>query len=498
MSKTPNYDAAVKKILDVTEPGERICVLTGEKWLMTEEEIGWYKKFNVPPSTRSPKARWLSMAHFSTGYQWWWNKHFDTGEPVLTFIHPASDIKVLPDKEWFSRDFSAVTLDYDLEKSFFTQLRILQEKIPMAATSTVVPAENSIAQASFGDQDSYFVLASRSKSSFYSSLLLDAENCSDCLTGMNLIDCNNVIHSERLHNCRYARESYDCLNCFFVFDCRNCEHCFGATNQRNKKYLWFNEQLSQAEYEQRLAQVDLGSRRQVKQWNAKFDQFLQNNTVWPQGFNEKVSNSVGDYLRGSVDCNFCFNINGGQHSYWCGFCTGSAEDSAFSWGLNGSTDCYLCLLAPQSSKCKFCWRCIACDSCEYSVNCYNCQNCFACVGLQRKSFCIFNKQYSEEEYWKKLDEIKCRLLSTGDYGLFLPLSSSGACVYLGGGETFTTFTAEEIISFGALPFKPRDLGACGFEESAVAEMKKQKDIPDNINDLTAHLTHSTHDSVSIA
>ena len=40
MSKTPNYDAKVKTILDTLEPGERTCELTGEKWEMTEEEIG--------------------------------------------------------------------------------------------------------------------------------------------------------------------------------------------------------------------------------------------------------------------------------------------------------------------------------------------------------------------------------------------------------------------------------------------------------------------------
>jgi len=29
MSKTPNYDAKVKAILDATIPGERVCELTG-------------------------------------------------------------------------------------------------------------------------------------------------------------------------------------------------------------------------------------------------------------------------------------------------------------------------------------------------------------------------------------------------------------------------------------------------------------------------------------
>src|SRR3990167_1600338 len=105
MSHTPNYDAKIKAILDNLEPSERTCELTGEKWMMTEEEIGWYKKFNVPFSKRAPLTRWWTMTGWFTSYQWWWNKHAETGKPILTFIHPATGLRVLPDKEWFDRDF---------------------------------------------------------------------------------------------------------------------------------------------------------------------------------------------------------------------------------------------------------------------------------------------------------------------------------------------------------------------------------------------------------
>ena len=30
--------------------------------------------------------------------------------------------------------------------------------------------------------------------------------------------------------------------------------------------------------------------------------------------------------------------------------------------------------------------------------CHHCQDCFGCVGLKNKSYCIFNKQYSKQEY----------------------------------------------------------------------------------------------------
>jgi len=42
----------------------------------------------------------------------------------------------------------------------------------------------------------------------------------------------------------------------------------------------------------------------------------------------------------------------------------------------------------------------------YAANCVNCHDVFGCVNLQNKSFCIFNRQLSEEEYRQKVTEYK--------------------------------------------------------------------------------------------
>jgi len=483
MSHTPNYDAKIKIILDSLQPGERTCALTGEKWLMTDEEISWYKKFNVPPPGHSPAASWLYLAHFSTGYQWWWNKHFDTGEPVLTFIHPASGLKVLPDKEWFARDFSKTTQEYKPERSFFEQFKELQIKIPLAAFSTAVPAENSIALVSFGDQNSYFVLASKSKNSYFCDLAKDVEDCSDCVACSSLTSCHNVIQSERLHNCQFVRDSFDCLNSAFLFDCRNCEYCFGATNQRNKKYLWFNEQLDQKEYEQRRASVDLGCRSEQEKYLKKFEELLLSDILWPENFNIGGQNSSGDYLHDCVDCKNCFSLlSPGRGNYWCGYAPGTSENCALCWGLSGSSDCYFSLTPSKGHNCKFVWRCMGCDDCEYSASCYNCQNCFGCVGLQYKSFCIFNQQYSEEDYWQKLDEIKTNMLSRGEYGKFFPFVMATGCPEYGGLVGYTDYSLSDVTKFGGKIFPACSEGACGFEVSKEREKISVEVLPDSIDD----------------
>src|SRR3989339_287656 len=143
MTKTPNYDVKIKTILDSLQPGEQICSLTGEKWQLPEKEIEYYKKFNVPPHNVSPNTLWKQMAYYDCAYQFWWNKHFETGAPVLSFHHPASGIRVLPDKEWHTKDFSETFEEFDLAKPFFSQLRNLELCVPLLATFNRVEPENS-------------------------------------------------------------------------------------------------------------------------------------------------------------------------------------------------------------------------------------------------------------------------------------------------------------------------------------------------------------------
>ena len=257
MSKTPNFDAKISAILAATKPGERVCALTGEKWMMDEEEIGWYKYFQAPPSSYHPLSRMKIIASWATGFGWWWQKHPVNGKPVLTYVHPATGIKVLPDAEFFEQDQTSKARDYDPARPFMDQIRALQLEVPFTATRSLIPTVNSIALLSQGDENSYFVTACKSKNSFYSYSTVDMEKSSEVYESSGITRSYNVLNSHRIFNSKFIRQSYDCMNSAFLFDCRNCEHCFGATGKRNRQYVFFNEQLTKEEYEKRVAPIYL-------------------------------------------------------------------------------------------------------------------------------------------------------------------------------------------------------------------------------------------------
>jgi len=428
----------------------------------------------------------MKLLHsFVVVFDIWYNRHAETDKSIISNVHPSTGIRVLPDSEWFAKDFQDQAVEIDLEKSFFDQYYKLNRAVPRAAGYHYVPPVRSLSFISLGDEDSYFVLGSQSKRCFSSTNIYDTEDSVECarLRGGQL--CCNVIRSDRMYRCFFTRESFDCTDSSFIFDCRNCSFCFGAVNQRNKKYLWFNEQLNQVEWEKRRSEVDLSSWQTRQEYENKFHDFVVM-AVWPENFNVNEKDSSGEYLQ---DCRgirngYYIESSGSSDLENVSFVLGRApsQDIYGGFAIIASSDCYQVLGVNNASQIKFALSIIS-DSfdCEYCETCYNCEHCFGCVGLKYKKFCILNKQYSEDEYWKILDELKCVMLERGEYG-DLPLAnfSTQVCQSSGLGVIYGASDAECRL-FGAKEIKPADDGA----EGAVLEptlIRPVSEIPDRIED----------------
>jgi hypothetical protein len=92
------------------------------------------------------------------------------------------------------------------------------------------------------------------------------------------------------------------------------------------------------------------------------------------------------------------------------------ENCAYGHILWNSRDCVDCLYLFKSELCYESIDCINCnkllysqdcESCSDSIglfDCRGCNNCVGCVNLQQKSYYIFNKPYSKEEYYQFIRE----------------------------------------------------------------------------------------------
>jgi len=485
MSQTPNYDAKVKAILDAATPGERVCAITGEKWTQDEKELDVYRRFNVPPLKICINALWKWMGYYDAGFQFWWNKHAETGKPVLSFHHPASGIRVLPDPEWHAKDFSSITQEVDPSQPFFDQLRVFELKVPFMATFNRVEPENSITLFSFGDRNSYFTFACQSERCFFSAGAFQVENSSLLWLTSQTTDSHWVLKSQRLFRCRYIRESLDCIDGAFLFDCRNCQNCFGASNKRNRQYVFMNEQLTKEEYEKRLAEIDLGKRSEVEKYSQMFDEMLAREGVWPENFNVNTQESSGEYLTNAVRCFECFDsYDAPTDQYRCAWNYGANQNNAHMWGSLDSSDCYMTVACPNSNKTNFSYRSFRLDNCEFCMMSSDLRDCFGCIGLKKKQFCIFNKQYSEVDYWRLVDELKCAMLERGEYGSYLPTSMSSTYVPESGAVIYAGASPEELARFGGNLFDAETDGATGADRVDPSKARRREDIPDSIDEIT--------------
>jgi hypothetical protein len=120
----------------------------------------------------------------------------------------------------------------------------------------------------------------------------------------------------------------------------------------------------------------------------------------------------------------------------------NCENSEFNNYLDNSQNCYLSISSQESQDCQYvaasikikksldCWwssdiqnsyeifncgniyhsffssGCIDCADMYFSEECYNCSHCLFCYGLYNKKYHIFNKEYTEEEYKKRLAELQ--------------------------------------------------------------------------------------------
>jgi len=104
------------------------------------------------------------------------------------------------------------------------------------------------------------------------------------------------------------------------------------------------------------------------------------------------------------------------------------EDCSYGSEVERSKDCIDMLMSDSSElsyssvnalKSYRVFYSVDCEDCQdvwFSKNLVNCQNCFGCVNLRNKQNHIFNKEYSKEDYAKKIKEF-----DTGSYQNYLEI-----------------------------------------------------------------------------
>ena len=429
ISKTPQFDKALEEYfakLKVDEKGGqwRVCRFSGEKFYVRPEDIEFYKKIRVPLPTLSPSERSRRRMAYSPSYTFFKVKSALDGEPLISVLPSTTQFKVYPHPYWFSHQWDPTDfgVEPDHQRTFFAQFKELQLSVPRPNLNSHPANLNS----DYTNNSAYLkncymtVDTVKGENLYYFDCCQDNKNCVDCWS-VDLSDTCYKCWGARLWKCFFCQYTYDTTESYFLFDCRNCEHCFMSANLRNKKYYFFNEPFTKEEYEKRVKAIDLGNYSVFHDYLKKYEE-LKVGAIRKENFNDPNNiNSMGNWMWNSKNC---FQV----------IYSDTNEDCAYSLGFYGYRDSYdviggvggeLCyefmtMSTENNYGIKFSTFINNSRSLEYSDLMRNCHDCFGCIALSDKSFCIFNKQYVEEEYWRTVDKLKTEMLMRGEYGEFFP------------------------------------------------------------------------------
>lgn len=138
-----------------------------------------------------------------------------------------------------------------------------------------------------------------------------------------------------------------------------------------------------------------------------FEQFRELLLVVPRSGIVKQGNNIeSEYTNRVTDMRNCYLIFGTTVAEYCryGVWLNYSKECLDSHNVQKSERCYECIDCFQCYGLAFSQECNTCTDSWFLLNCRNCTNCFGCVNLRNKSYCIFNKQYTKEEYQKIIGE----------------------------------------------------------------------------------------------
>jgi len=427
-SKIPKFDQALGAIFESLVPHERVCLQCNQKFKVEAEDINFYQMFRVPPPTQCPKCRQIRRLGLLMRVPKFFKRPCnapDHKENVVTVFPPSSPHKVY-DTDYYHSDSWDATLygrEYDHSQGFFSQFKDVffnVPHLPLDRDKTVINSEYSLG-GRWGKNNYYCAGTYKSEDCFFADQVRFSKSCVDCSDVRDSEFCYSSIGAEHCNRCIFVIDSIQCINSAFLYDCKNCVNCFLSSNLRNKSYVFENKQLTKEEYQVKIAELNLGDRKIFENTAHKFEEILKN-ALRRAVLTINAVDCVGDRLVNCKNCYWTFDGNDGENFRFMKTFA-KAKDSMDSDTIAENEEkLYETVVSSGSTNILFSLYNRDNMDIEYCSECTNCKNCFGCVGLKNKKFYILNKQYSESDYWKLVDEIKLKMLNDGEYGELFPLS----------------------------------------------------------------------------
>lgn len=415
----------------------RTCQNCKNDFTIEPEDFVFYEKMNVPPPTFCPACRLVRRLAWFKGFRLYKRACDLCKKEKISMYRPDAPYTIYCNECWWSDawDPGDHAREYDFSKSFFTQFDELLHRVPIrglaidAVAGELSPYTNHcgfskgcylIFYSEYCEDTEYGFYLSKNKSLIDCSVIWESEYCYDSMNGFR----NYQVHGSRgnVHNSN---------DCYFIKDSKNAEQCFGSANLYNKKFVFFNEQLSEEEYNKKMSAIDLGSYKTYREMKTRSEEVWKKSIPYPY-YDYYSENSTGNYVFHSKNCKECYDSGYCEDSkYVLLIKVPTVKDSYdyTDWGEGAERIYEGITVGGGVMDVRFGQDIHQCHSIDYSKSCMGSSNLFGCVSMRNKDYCILNKQYSREGFEDMRKKIIEHMMSqpytdhTGNtyrYGEFFP------------------------------------------------------------------------------
>lgn len=467
----------------------RKCQITGTFFQISEKAKSIYRQHGLPIPQICPQENLRrKLAFVSSGK--FYTRTCDKTGAVIDSVYPQNtQFPVYRNSAWWSADFDALQYgrDFSYDRMFVEQMLELWRVVPRPAyISTNHESCSAIHYVDGAISSSNLMLSSDVSNCHHGYFINKSRNCWDCFHLDRCDGCYECIHCIDCSNLVYSEYCLNCSDSFFLNNCKNCKNCIFCTNIDGGEYMIKNKKVNADEYHGFLARLNLANRSQFDDSILEYN-FINSNIPMPTLIGTVSDKSTGNFLWDCQDCLDSLDCHNSTGLINCHSLI-DAHDciDGVAYGRNSRNLSQFALIGDGAENVRNsvdCWNKVS--DLDYCSHCENSSHLFCCVGIRNKSFCIFNKQYSEKEYFELKAKIIEHLRYHKSWGHFF---TPGFC-----GLAYNVSAAQVFMPLGRAPAKlmgfrwddeQENIGASDLLNEASSESVLQA-VPEELSELEA-------------
>lgn len=420
----------------------KTCTVSGQEFPIFQSDLDFLEKISptfagskhpLPLPALCPEERQRRRLMFRNERKLYRRNCDATGKPIITVYSPdpaasrdgASKPYKVYDQNirwWDSWDPFQYGMDFDFNKTFFDQYKDLFYDTPHLYLVNIDTENSYYTNYALQQKNCYLIFGwAKNEDCSNSAFLFDSVKCNDMLSSNNCEFSFEWVDCEKMYSCYYAVNCKECSNCVMIEDCVNCSNCIACFGIANQEYCYLNKKYSKEEFkniEDKYKNLTNPKVWMLRQELGQLKKDLPH--MYAHIYNSE--NCIGNVISHSKnciigfdvlnveDCKYVYSSPNSVRSQDCVFNAADGVKNSYNVCSTVWLDTWITTFLVWYGSNMF-----------YCMECFHCNDCFGCIWLKNQQYCIFNKQYSKEEYDKLVSQIVDKMIADKQRGEYFDL-----------------------------------------------------------------------------